>query len=213
MSSLTSVVCSFYNHTCWRWPVNKPFYRKGSCRATYRKALVKIDFYRFFQLFFHLGFHFIGGFGFINWKSITLPFSYGGCPGHYPSNHYLLLFHNLLKYIGSIILIFNFNLLAFINVFSPNSFSYRGSHFKLGGEGSQIVWIRCRTVYHTGSCWRCRLLCVGVRVRLSHRLSLEVSFGVRRGQGSQIQDRAVTQGVIEAVIWCVYGWRFSGLLF
>ena len=35
---------------------------------------------------------------------------------------------------------------------------------------------------------------------LSHRESLEVSFGVCRGQGSQIQDRAVTQGVIEAVI-------------
>ena len=26
--------------------------------------------------------------------------------------------------------------------FSPNSFSYRGSYFKLGGEGSQFLWIR-----------------------------------------------------------------------
>ena len=38
-------------------------------------------------------------------------------------------------------------------------------------------------------------MCVGVRVRLSHRESLEVLCGVCRGQGSQIQDRAVvTQG-------------------
>ena len=36
---------------------------------------------------------------------------------------------------------------------------------------------------------------------LSHRVLLEVSSGVCRGQGSQIQDWAVvTQGVIEAVI-------------
>ena len=39
--------------------------------------------------------------------------------------------------------------------FSPNSFSYRGSYFKLGGEGSQILWIRCGG-------------------GLSHRVSLEV---------------------------------------
>ena len=45
-------------------------------------------------------------------------------------------------------------------------------------------------------------MCVGVRVRLSHRVSLEVSFGVCRGQGSQIQDRAiVTQGVVGGVIF------------
>ena len=25
----------------------------------------------------------------------------------------------------------------------PHSFSYRGSYFKLGGQGSQILWIRC----------------------------------------------------------------------
>ena len=27
--------------------------------------------------------------------------------------------------------------------FSPNSLSYRGSDFKLVGEGSQILWIGC----------------------------------------------------------------------
>ena len=37
---------------------------------------------------------------------------------------------------------------------------------------------------------------------LSHRESLEVSSGVSRGQGSQIQDRAVvTQGVVGGVIF------------
>ena len=41
----------------------------------------------------------------------------------------------------------------------------------------------------------------GVVTGCRYRVSLEVSFGVCRGQGSQIQDRAVvTQGVIEAVI-------------
>ena len=66
---------------------------------------------------------------------------------------------------------------------SPNSFSYRGSYFKLGGEGSQILWIRCGG-------------------GLSQRESLEVSSGVCRGQGSQIQDRAVvTQGVVGGVIF------------
>ena len=65
--------------------------------------------------------------------------------------------------------------------FSPNSFSYRGSYFKLGGEGSQILWIRAGGGgCHTGSRWRCRLACLGVRVRRSktglssHRVSLEV---------------------------------------
>ena len=29
---------------------------------------------------------------------------------------------------------------------SPNRFSHRGSYFKLGGEGSQILWIRCRDI-------------------------------------------------------------------
>ena len=43
--------------------------------------------------------------------------------------------------------------------FCPSSFSYRGSYFKLGGEGSQILWIRCQG-------------------GLSHRVSLEVSSGV-----------------------------------
>ena len=33
-------------------------------------------------------------------------------------------------------------------------------------------------------------MCVGVRVRLSHRVSLAVSSGVCRGQVSQIQDRS-----------------------
>ena len=51
-------------------------------------------------------------------------------------------------------------------------------------------------------------MCVGVRVRrsktgLSHRVSLEVLCGVCRGQGSQIQDPAVTQGVVGGVVWCV----------
>ena len=72
-------------------------------------------------------------------------------------------------------------------------------------------------------------MCVGVRVRRSktglpqimsvevsfgvckglgsqsQRVSLEVSSGVGRGQGSQIQDRAVTQGVVGGVVWCVWG--------
>ena len=60
----------------------------------------------------------------------------------------------------------------------------------LGGEGSQILWIRCGGDCHTGSRRRCRLVCVGVRVRLSHRVSLAVSSGMCRGQGSQIQDRS-----------------------
>ena len=69
--------------------------------------------------------------------------------------------------------------------FSPNSCSYRGSYFKLIGEGLQILWIRCGG-------------------GPAHRESLEVSSGVCRGQGSQIQDRAViTQGVVGGVIFCV----------
>ena len=80
----------------------------------------------------------------------------------------------------------------FFEFFPQNRFSYRGSYFKLGGEGSQILWIRCGGGAVTqGVVSRCRLVCVG-------------------GQDSQIQDRAVvTQGVIEAVIWCVYGWGFA----
>ena len=35
--------------------------------------------------------------------------------------------------------------------------------------------------------------------RLSQRVSLEVSSGVCRGQGLQIQDRAVIQGVVGGV--------------
>ena len=63
----------------------------------------------------------------------------------------------------------------------PNSFSYRGSYFKLGGEGSRILWIRCGGGCHTGSRWRCRLVCVGVTVRLSHMQGVvEVSSGVCR---------------------------------
>ena len=43
---------------------------------------------------------------------------------------------------------------------------------------------------------------VGVRVRLSHRMSLAESSGVCKGQGSQIQDRAVfTQGVVGGAIF------------
>ena len=57
---------------------------------------------------------------------------------------------------------------------SPNSFSYGGSYFKLGG------------------------------VRVRRFCGFILSSGLCSGQGSQIQDRAVvTQGVIEAVIWCV----------
>ena len=42
----------------------------------------------------------------------------------------------------------------------------------------------------------------GDRVRLSHRVWLEVSSGVCRGQGSQIQDRAVvTECVVGGVIF------------
>ena len=51
-----------------------------------------------------------------------------------------------------------------------------------GGEGSQILWIRCGGGCHTGCCWRCRLVC--------------------RGQGSQIQDRAVWLYFI-SVFWFV----------
>ena len=81
------------------------------------------------------------------------------------------------------------------------------------GQGSQI---QDRAVTQG---WRCCVVCVGVRVRrsktgLSHRVSLEVLCGVCRGQGSQIQDpavthgsqiqdRAVTQGVVGGVVWCV----------
>ena len=42
-------------------------------------------------------------------------------------------------------------------------------------------------------------MCVGVSVRLSHRVSVEVLSDVCTAAGSQIQDRAVViQGVIEA---------------
>jgi len=42
-------------------------------------------------------------------------------------------------------------------------------------------------------------VCVGVSVRLSHRVSVEVLSDVCTAAGSQIQDRAVViQGVIEA---------------
>ena len=46
--------------------------------------------------------------------------------------------------------------------FSPNSFSSRGSYFNLGGEGLQILWIRCVGGCHTGCRWRCCVVCVGV---------------------------------------------------
>ena len=55
----------------------------------------------------------------------------------------------------------NTNCSTFFDIlFSPNSFSYRGSYFKL-----QILWIRCGGGgCHTGCRWRCNLLmCVGVR--------------------------------------------------
>ena len=50
--------------------------------------------------------------------------------------------------------------------YSTNSFSYRGSYFKLGGEGLQILWVRCGMGCHTGCHWRCNLLmCVRAGVR------------------------------------------------
>ena len=95
--------------------------------------------------------------------------------------------------------------------FSPNSFSYRGSDFKLVGEGSQILWIGCGGggLSHRVSLEALCGMCTGVRVRrcktgLSHRVSLEVLrgfadvrpgchrvplevlCGMCRGQGSQM---------------------------
>ena len=49
---------------------------------------------------------------------------------------------------------------------------------------------------------RVRRFCGFVGGGLSHRVSLEVSSGVCRGPGSQIQDRAVTQGVVGGVGVC-----------
>ena len=52
-------------------------------------------------------------------------------------------------------------------------------------------YVVCVADPHTGCRWRCRGVCVGVR-------------------GSQIQDRAVAQGVVRGVIfWCVYGCGFA----
>ena len=89
---------------------------------------------------------------------------------------------------------------------SPNSFSYRGSYFKLGGEGSQNFVASLRggwggAVTHAGGPWG----------RLSHRVSLEVSSSdARTAAGSQIQDQAATQGVVGGVIfWCAYGCGFA----
>ena len=55
----------------------------------------------------------------------------------------------------------------------------------------------------TSSWWvRVRKCCGFVAGGLSHRHSLEVSSGVCRGQGSQIQDRTVvTLGVVGGVIF------------
>ncbi len=54
-------------------------------------------------------------------------------------------------------------------LFSPNSFSYRGSYFKYRGEGSQIFWIRFGGGCRAGCRPRCRLIftwwCVWVSVR------------------------------------------------
>ena len=96
-----------------------------------------------------------------------------------------------------------------------HSFSYRGSYFKLGGDGSQILWIRCggavtqgvvggvvwcvegsgfadpRPVCrHTECHWSCHLMRVGVRVYrskrgLSQKVSLEVSSDACTGGGAQ----------------------------
>ena len=67
---------------------------------------------------------------------------------------------------------------------------------------------------HTRCRWRCRLVCVGVRVRrsktgLSQRVSLEVSFGVCGGQGLQIRKGVVIEGVVGGVAWCVWGSGFA----
>ena len=69
-------------------------------------------------------------------------------------------------------------------LFSPNSFSYRGSYFSLGMKVRRFCgFLAAEAVTQgvvTGCRWRCRLVCVGVRVRrsktgLSDRVSLEVS--------------------------------------
>ena len=64
--------------------------------------------------------------------------------------------------------------------FSPNSFSYRGSYFKLGGEGSQILWIRWGGAVTEGVVGG--VLWCG----LSHKVSLKLSSDACRGQGLQI---------------------------
>ena len=65
---------------------------------------------------------------------------------------------------------------------------------------------RSKTGLSQGVVGGVRLVCVGVRVGrsktgLSHRVSLDVLSGVCGGQDSQIQDRAVTQGVVGGVIF------------
>ena len=78
---------------------------------------------------------------------------------------------------------------------SPNSFSYRGSYFKLEVRVRRFCgFVAGGGLSHRESFEVSSGVCVGVTVRLSHRVSLEVSSGVCRGQGSQIQDRAVVTG-------------------
>ena len=70
---------------------------------------------------------------------------------------------------------------------SSNSFSYIGVLTSTWGvRVRRFCGFVAGRGCHTGSRWRCRLVCVGVRVRLSHRVSLAVSSGVCRGQGSAV---------------------------
>ena len=94
---------------------------------------------------------------------------------------------------------------------SPGVCGGQGSQIQKGavtqGVAGGVVWCVWGSGFadpkggcHTRCGWRCRLVCVGVRVRrskrgLSHKVSLEVSSGVC-GQGSQVQegqDGAVTE--------------------
>ena len=117
--------------------------------------------------------------------------------------------------------------------YSPNSCSYRDSYFKYRSAGSQILWILLGWGLsgRVSSGRRYRLMCVWVRVRgglsgmgviclvcvwvrvrrFSSGQSSEVSSDVCVGEGSQIQGRAVGQGVVWGVVW-VYADFLDSLL-